>query len=156
LSRGFYLIYNIEMEERFWSKVDKTETCWLWTGSKRKDGYGRFKVNGQMQLPHRVAWILSGKTIPEGHVIRHKCLNKNCVNPEHLETGTVAENNADKIRDGTTNRGIKNPKVKLTEEQVREIRVRVDETQTFLAEEYGVCDMTIWRIINRKRWAWLE
>jgi hypothetical protein len=143
------------MEDRFWSKVDKTETCWLWTGWK-SHGYGMFIVNGRRQLCHRVSWILSGKTIPEGHVIRHKCLNKNCVNPGHLETGTVAENNADMIRDGTSTRGIKHPSAKLTEEQVRQIRVRADKTQTLLAEEYGVSYQTIWNIIHRKKWAWLE
>jgi len=144
------------MEDRFWSKVDKTETCWLWTGCKNNCGYGQIRVNGQMHKAHRVSWILSGNTIPEGHIIRHKCLNKNCVNPEHLETGTQAENMADKIRDGTTNRGIKCPKVKLTEEQVRQIRVRVDETQALLAEEYGVNQTTICHIINRKSWGWLD
>jgi len=144
------------MEERFWDKVDKTETCWLWTGGKVKDGYGMFKINGQMQLSHRVSWILSGNTIPEGHVIRHKCRSKNCVNPEHLETGTLAENQADRVRDGTSNRGIRQHLAKLTEEQVRQIRVRADENQRLLGEEYGVSKATIWDIIRRKSWAWLE
>jgi hypothetical protein len=144
------------MEDRFWSKVDKTETCWLWTGSKKPCGHGQCWVNGQLRLSHRVSWILSGKTIPEGHVIRHKCRSKNCVNPEHLETGTQAENNADMIRDGTSQRGTKQHNVKLTEEQVRQIRVRADENQRLLAEEYGVGQTTISAIINRKNWAWLE
>ena len=144
------------MEERFWGKVDKTDSCWLWTGCKNSGGYGMFSANGHTQVSHRLSWILSGKTIPEGHVIRHKCLNKNCVNPEHLETGTLAENQADRVRDGTSNRGVKNPKVKLTEEHVRQIRARAGETQRLLAEEYGVSDMAIWSIIHRKSWGWLE
>ena len=144
------------MEDRFWDKVDKTETCWLWTGCKNSHGYGQIKVSGQMQHAHRVSWILSGNTIPEGHVIRHKCRSKNCVNPEHLETGTHAENMADMIRDGTSLRGVKNPKVKLTEEQVRQIRARAGETQRLLAEEYGVKPHTISQIINRTTWSWLD
>jgi len=143
------------MEERFWDKVDKTETCWLWTARKNRGGYGQFRVNGQIHTAHRVSWILSGRTIPEGHVIRHKCRNKHCVNPDHLETGTQAENEADKIRDGTSNRGIKHPKAKLTEEQVRQIRASADETQKCLAEEFGVSQTAISLIIQRKNWSWL-
>ena len=143
------------MEDRFWSKIDKTETCWLWTGCRNRYGYGQFDMNGKTRTAHQVSWLLSNRSIPEGHVLRHKCRNRHCVNPEHLETGTVAENNADKIRDGTTNRGIKHPMVKLTEEQVREIRARATESQTLLAEEYGVSNRAISQIITRKRWAWL-
>jgi DNA-binding transcriptional regulator YiaG len=144
------------MEERFWSKVDKTESCWLWTAYRNPEGYGRFGVNGKIKKAHHVSWLLTNHTIPEGNVIRHKCRNKHCVNPEHLETGTVAENNADMIRDGTSLRGIKNPTAKLTEEQVRQIRARAAENQQVLAEEYGVCSETISKIILRKRWAHLQ
>ena len=144
------------MDERFWSKVDKTESCWLWTASRNPDGYGQFQLNGRAVGAHKIAWLLTNHIIPDGHVIRHKCRNKHCVNPEHLETGTQAENMADKIRDGTSNRGIKHPKAKLTEEQVRQIRARAGESRTVLAEEYGVHIMTISHIILRKRWAHLQ
>ena len=143
------------MEDRFWSKVDKTETCWLWT-AHRSNGYGQFGINGKMRKAHRVSWLLSNRSIPEGHVIRHKCRNKHCVNPEHLETGTQAENVADMIRDGTSTRGIKHPAVKLTEEQVHEIRARATESQILLAEEYGVSNRAISQIILRQTWAWLK
>jgi hypothetical protein len=142
-------------EERFWNKVNKTSECWLWTACKHKDGYGTFKYEGTQQLAHRFSWLLSGNIIPEGLVIRHKCRNRHCVNPEHLETGTLAENNADMIRDGTSTRGIKHPSVKLTEEQVRQIRARATENQTELAKEFGVNPCTISHIILRRTWNWL-
>lgn len=143
------------MEERFWGHVDKTEACWLWTAS-RCDGYGQFGVNGKMRKAHHLSWLLTNHIIPEGNVLRHKCRNRHCVNPEHLETGTKAENAADMIRDGTSLRGTKNHKAKLTEEQVREIRVRAGESQKALAEEYGVSAFAISAIIHRKVWAWLQ
>jgi hypothetical protein len=68
----------------------------------------------------------------------------------------MAANNHDKIADGTSLRGTKNPKNKLTEEQVREIRRRSDENQKRLAEEFGVSRFAIGNIINKKRWAWLD
>ena len=151
-----------EARERFFSKVNKTDTCWLWTGCCNYNGHGRFKYNGKMVRSHRFSWLLAGHTIPEGLCVCHAphsiCGHKNCVNPAHLRVGTHAENMHDKIADGTTYkpRGTKHPSNKLTEEQVREIRRRSDENQTRLGEEFGVSQNTINLIINKKTWIWLE
>lgn len=68
---------------RFWSKVDKTSTCWLWTG-RTHDGYGRFELGRKSLRAHRVSFTLAGGEIPEGLVLDHICRVRNCVNPEHL------------------------------------------------------------------------
>lgn len=143
------------MEERFWSKVNKTSECWLWTGSCNRDGYGGFRVEEKTIGAHRVSWLLAGNTIPDGLVVRHKCLSKNCVNPEHLETGTKKENSDDRLRDGTHQFGERNPSVKLTAEQVLQIRARSTENQRLLGEEFGVSRETISKIILRKTWSHL-
>ena len=146
------------MEKKFWSKVEKTDECWLWNGVKYKDGYGRLNCEGKRTLAHRFSFLLHGGTIPENHVIRHKCRNRNCVNPDHLETGTQAENIQDRVRDGTNigARGTKNSGNKLTEAQILEIRTRANEVKTKLAEEFGVRRQHIHSIISRKLWSWLE
>lgn len=146
-----------EARDRFFAKVNKTESCWFWTGVIKK-GYGRIKINCKRYPTHRVSWLLAGHTIPEGHLIRHKCRNRHCVNPEHLETGTHKENCADKIRDGTRpdHKGIKHPNVKLTEEQVRAIRARHIENEKELAIEFKVSRGTINKIIHRWTWKHLE
>ena len=95
---------------------------------------------------------MHGNTIPEGLILRHKCTNKNCVNPEHLETGTQAENCADKVRDGTDARGEKCHLAKLTSKQVLEIRARAEENCIELAKEYGISPNTISKIITRRTW----
>lgn len=70
----------------FWSRVDKTGDCWLWTGYRftegRQKGYGQFKRNLRA---HRVSYELSIGPIPEGLVLDHLCRNPSCVRPEHLE-----------------------------------------------------------------------
>lgn len=81
-------------DERFWAMVDKTETCWLWTGTK----YGRNRNYGQVMRgtrkigAHRYAYELEIGPIPEGMVIDHLCGNPPCVNPAHLEAVTNREN----------------------------------------------------------------
>lgn len=81
------------MKERFWDKVDfgnspRMTCCWLWTGHTVGKGYGRFRLDGRMQLAHRVAYELDIGPIPDGMVVRHLCDVPACVNPAHLELGT--------------------------------------------------------------------
>ena len=149
-----------EARERFFKHVNKTESCWLWMGSCNPNGHGQFKYDGTMVLTHRFSWLLAGNEIPEGMCILHAphviCGHRNCVNPAHLRVGTQSENNKDKISDGTSNRGTKSHLCKLTEQQVREIRVRSEENQRILGEEFGVCQKTISDIVKRRTWYWLE
>ncbi len=80
------------MEERFWEKVNKTDTCWIWTANKIR-GYGHFKITPNKTVKaHRLSYELLVKPIPEGLTIDHLCRNKSCVNPAHLEPVTIQEN----------------------------------------------------------------
>jgi hypothetical protein len=78
-------------EKRFWSRVQKTDTCWLWLGALH-NGYGGINVDGKRTPVHRAAYELLIGPIPEGLVIDHLCRVRNCVNPVHLEPVTNAEN----------------------------------------------------------------
>jgi len=78
--------------KRFWSKVDKSKECWLWTGYKGSGGYGRFGANKKVGYAHRIAYELVKGPIPKGLELDHLCRNPACVNPSHLEPVTHKEN----------------------------------------------------------------
>ena len=80
------------LDDRFWSKVDKTDSCWNWTACKSLHGYGGFQLNDKWRIAHRVSYEDKNGKIPEGIVIDHLCKNKSCVNPVHLEAVTQKEN----------------------------------------------------------------
>jgi len=83
------------ISERFWPKVEKTEGCWNWTGSKDRHGYGRLAGEGKGASPkrsHRVSFELANGPIPNGMDIDHICHNPACVKPDHLRAATRKEN----------------------------------------------------------------
>jgi hypothetical protein len=76
----------LALADRFWPKVNKTDSCWLWTGSKTCSGYGQIAMRpGPPRLAHRVAWEISVGQIPDGLQVDHLCRNRLCVNPAHME-----------------------------------------------------------------------
>lgn len=113
-------------EACFWRHVRKTDTCWLWTGSRNFYGYGWFKPGKRLrkEKAHRVAYALACGPIPPGLLVLHRCDNPPCVRPDHLWLGTTQDNIDDRIRKGRTRaaRGESCGRVKLTEADVIAIR----------------------------------
>jgi hypothetical protein len=83
----------MEVFDRFYSKVNKTDTCWNWTASLNHGGYGQFMFEGVPRRAHRWIYEHTVGKIPEGMVIDHLCRNRKCVRVDHLEVVTRAENN---------------------------------------------------------------
>lgn len=84
----------IPVPERFWAKVERTESCWLWRAAVLKSGYGSFGVPGRGPVyAHRFSYELNVGPIPGGLHIDHLCRVRTCVRPDHLEAVTQQENN---------------------------------------------------------------
>lgn len=140
--------YNVSLADRFWSYVQKTPVCWLWTGSTDRKGYGQLNVNGRPIGAHKIAWELVHGPMPSGKEACHNCPggdNPLCVRCEldpttsHIWAGTHAENMADAVVKGTY-------RTKLTSANVAAIKGRLSaraDSQSDLAREYKVSHCTI-------------
>ena len=144
-----------EIEERFWSQVDKSGDCWMWTGKTTVDDYGCFHatINGQRAYKaHRASWMLRIGKVPRGRLVCHSCDEPLCVNPDHLWLGTHEQNQLDMQRKGRQVRGEQHGCAKLTEQQVIDIKTS-DLTIKELSEQYGMHNSHIGRILNGEKWA---
>lgn len=154
--------------ERFFKYVNKTETCWLWTGSQNGNGYGRF-WDGKRVIPAH--WFLLSKRPTAGKEACHICDVRNCVRPTHIFIGTRSENVKDCVFKGRYNRensvrncaamrrkrnqlGTKNSQSKLTEEQAAKAAACPTKRgfAAQLAREFGVTVSVITRIRDGKSW----
>lgn len=139
----------------FWSFVNKTDGCWLWTGRKT-DGYGMFNCMGKQDRAPRFSWRLHFGEIPVGLHVCHKCDNRACVRPDHLFLGTPKENIHDAIKKGRTRyvHGSAHHNARLTEGAVIKIRRLRIKGYTYdqLAAQFGVDRMTIYDVVKRRGW----
>lgn len=91
---------NFGPYEQFMQRVNKTETCWLWTGPFGKQRRAIIHQNGKRRIAARVLWEIINGPIPEGMCVCHTCDNGTCVNPAHLWLGTTQENTQDMLDKG--------------------------------------------------------
>jgi hypothetical protein len=156
--------------ERFWSKVEKTNDCWIWLGCKTKSGYGYFALTRRKTVrAHRFAYEATFGVLTAGLCALHRCDNPGCVRPDHLFSGTHAENMADRDAKGRTARGDRSgartqpaarprgdghARSKLSGELVARIkaRIRSGESQTAIASDVGVSIPTINHIVKGRTW----
>ena len=159
---GYMVHKTIPLIDRFWSRVDKSGDCWVWTAATTNGGYGVIRDtgrNGKIIRAHRLSWELHNGPIPAGIEVCHRCDNPPCVNPAHLFLGTHQDNVTDTVNKGRASgggpRGSLHHQAKLTEAQVVDIRARHTAgaaSQRQLAREYGVDRRAIHQVVYRKTW----
>lgn len=140
----------IPVEIRFWGKVQKSESCWNWTGAVRSSGYGVMQSGRRGEgliVAHRFSFELHNGPIPSGLFALHKCNNKLCVNPRHLYVGDHSANLRDAWRDG-----LRKP-FKISLAAVKQIRAKFSAgaiTQTLLAKQFRVSISMVNAIVRNK------
>jgi hypothetical protein len=154
---AFYAAYLQAAGKRFWAKVKKTETCWLWESAFFDNGYGQYTFyQGKVFKAHRMAWLLTYGSVPDykktGLVLMHTCDNKRCVNPSHLKAVTSRENVHDAIakdRSPTHRKGQRHFRSVFTDKQVDDLKeLYKTTTARELSRLTGVNINTIWSLVN--------
>lgn len=142
-------------EALFWASAtrDPETGCLVWSKAVSRDGYGKVTFNSQRFRAHRLAYELSHGPIPNGLLVRHTCDNPRCINPQHLQVGTVRDNAADMMSRG---RGVKragslNTRAILDEEQVRGIFADA-RPYAEIAEDCGVSICAVSNIKCGRSW----
>lgn len=152
-------------EEKFWSKVDKSGECWLWSCTM-PNGYGVFSSGNKTFAAHRYAYEISKGAIPAGMDVCHSCDVRNCVNPAHLWVGTRRDNMRDASAKGRCNhhpiahqppclQGENHPQARLTLANVEAIRGQFTGkwgNMQEIANKYGVSRTAISDVIHGKTW----
>lgn len=145
---------RVDLAERLHSHIDVTPAgCWLWTGARDHDGYGIIKYAGRAVRVHRLLWALQNDSdVPAGLVIRHLCNTPACCNPDHLCTGTQAQNVLDRERSGH------NAGAKLCADSVRAIRRAAQNGAdvAHLAQAYNVTCACVRSIVRGQAWQWVD
>jgi hypothetical protein len=152
----------VTVSERFWSKVDKSGECWVWTASTGRFGYGQFMtVEDGMRRnnkAHRFAWELTNGPIPAGKLVLHSCDNPACVKPAHLFLGSQDDNMRDMREKGRSvhwkRSGTRHRQFRLTEDEVREIRAASSggESNRSIAPRFGIHHGYVSQITTRRVW----
>ncbi len=150
--------------QRFFAKIQITDSCWLWTGGLGTGGYPHISRGAPFigtLYGNRAMWILAFGPIPEGKDVCHDCPggdNPTCVNPAHLWPGTPSENVSDSISKGRwgDRSGENHGRSKLTWTKVtaiRQIYAAGGCTLKELGAIHGVSFRTIWDIVKHRHWA---
>lgn len=137
---------------RFAYDVD-ANGCWNCTSHRfDKDGYPVTRSNGKSLSASRHVYQELNGELPTEIVVRHTCDNPRCINPDHLITGTQADNIKDRDERGHGPQGEKNGMAKLNAFDVLRIRKKLRETIATLAKTYGVQPRAIADIATNKLW----
>lgn len=143
----------MDLEKRFWSKVDIRDNndCWNWLGGIRGEGYGIFRYKRKTIDSHRFVWFLIKGIFPDLFVC-HSCDNRICCNPFHLFLGTSQDNINDMIAKGR--RPYRSNTKKLNKTDAIKIRNLYSNghTELEISEKYDISKSHVSNIINNKTW----
>lgn len=136
--------------------------CIVWPFKTDHRGYGRIITPRERPRRttsvHALALTIFAGDRPIGALATHgeTCTSRACFNPNHLSWGTPTSNQVDRLRDGTHNRGERHPMVKLSQDEVYDIKFNFkDQSTVEVGAMFNVSYQTIGDIRAERTWAWL-
>lgn len=136
------------------SRPESDAGCWLWVGSRTRDGYGLVVVQRSMRrvahLAHRIAWEMHNGPIPDGACVCHRCDQPLCIRPDHLFLGTHTENMRDAAAKGRTHRQRK-PRIPDTTRDAVRRESEAGATAGQLVARHRIALVTVKRILRERR-----
>lgn len=141
--------------KRFWSNVDVLEVndCWTWSAGCDKDGYGYFCFQGKQFRARRVSYVIHVNSQPM--ICMHTCDTPNCVNPNHLRSGTCSDNTKDRNSKNRQAIGQRVGTSKLTTNQAQSI-VKDTRPVAVIAGHYKIDKGTVSNIKSGSLWKHLD
>lgn len=136
--------------------------CLVWPFHRMRNGYGLVHRPGNNRMTTASALMCEMSHGPKptpSHEAAHSCGNGagGCVNPNHLYWATREQNQSDRVKHGTSNRGEQQHSARLTREDVRTIRSLAGDVMVKdIARRFGIHQSYASQIIARKRWGWLD
>jgi hypothetical protein len=154
-AHGHHLVPSRPLMLRFWSKVEKTDTCWLWQGHLCPKGFGRIAVGHDVKwLAHKFAYELFVGMVPDGMSVCHKpeCGDESCVRPDHLFLATAVDRGSQTGH--LTPHGEAKSHAVLTDEIVRRLRAARGTYGAIarIAREFGVPYYAAWSAAVGRTW----
>lgn len=130
--------------------------CWLWTGASGTNGYGFFCL-GKTMSAHRASYLLHRGEIGPGLQVRHRCDNRLCVSPDHLELGSHQDNMDDRASRDRTARGERHPRTRFSDEVVRQVRLDYVASKSYAktGRKFGMSKTQVGNIIRNEQRAML-
>ena len=143
---------------RFFSKIEKTDGCWIWKAAIDPSGYGVFMIRADKMRAklgsHRVSYYYHFGIWPRGLNTCHRCDTPSCTNPDHLFLGTQKENIQDCISKKRNSCGSKNVRAKIVEEDVPLIVDMFNDGYCVekLSEKFGISVSVVYSILCGRTW----
>lgn len=134
-------------EEKFHRHIEKTESCWNWTGTLDRYGYGKLRLGNRTFKAHRYSYQYHYGDFDESLHVLHHCDHPRCVNPNHLFLGT----NRDNVEDRTAKKRHGQTSKRLTTNEKKAILTSVQQGQPLqsVAQQFQVHISTIRRVLKR-------
>lgn len=148
-----------DIVDKLFDRLVETDSgCWVFVGARTGSNYGAVWKDGANKSAHILSYEYHYGPVPKNMMVLHRCDNPPCCNPKHLFLGTHKDNKDDEVAKGRHVYGERVGNHKLTEEDVRAIRLLLAQgfSLAYIGDKFNVTRQAIYRIKCGLSWSWLQ